>query len=87
MRSLLAMAEANEDMLLCGPSDCGMTDPAHAAAIALIQTTAAFLMCYAEDEDCSIDRSASIVMICLLGRLEKEVGERFMEIERTIKQD
>ena len=50
--ALLGMSEAAEDVLLAGPSDSGFAEPAHFSAIALAQTTSAFLTCYIEDEDC-----------------------------------
>ena len=87
MGSLLGMAEAKEDMLLCGPSNSGMTDPAHAAAIALVQATGAFLTGRIEDQDCPIDYSISTVMVQLLDRMQEDVGQRFLEVERAIPRD
>ncbi len=78
------MGEAKEDILLCGPSNSGMTDPAHCSALALVQTTGAFLNCYAEDGTCPIDYSTSTVMVYLLSRMEKDVGDRFLEVERGL---
>ena len=84
MRSLLGMAEAKEDMLLCGPSNSGMTGPAHAAAIALVQTTGVFLTGRLEDQDCPLDYSTSLVMVQLLDKMQEDVGQRFLEAEQAI---
>ena len=81
MRSLLGMAEAREQGLLVGPSDSAFTDPAQFSAIALAQTTSAFVTCYIDQDDCQIDFTFVCVALQAIDQLVTEVGKRFLQSE------
>lgn len=78
MQSLLGMSEAKEQGLLVGPSDSAFTDPAQFSAIALAQTTSAFVTCYIDEDDCRIDFTFVCVALQAIDRLVAEVGKRFL---------
>lgn len=80
MSALLAMSKAAPEVLLVGPSDTGIVEPAHSGAIALMQTTVAFITARNEDEDCPIDFSTSVVMSKVLQRMTDEVGQVFLKL-------
>ena len=73
------MSEAAEDGLLAGPSDSGFTEPAHFSAIALAQTTSAFLICYIEDEDCPMDFTLTCVAVKAIDHMVEDIGARFLD--------
>ena len=79
LRALLGMSEAAEDGLLAGPSDSGFTEPAHFSAIALAQTTSAFLTCYIEDEDCPMDFTLTCVAVKAIDHMVEDIGARFLD--------
>jgi len=78
MRSLLAMSEARQDILLVGPSNSGMTDPAHRTAISLSWITTAFTNCYSEREDYPFDSSGRLIWTKIIDRLCAQIGEAFL---------
>ncbi len=82
MRTLLGMSEMKADGLLCGPSDAGMTDPAHRAALSLSMITATFITTYAGNNRSPIEYGVSAVFMMLLKSLADDIGERFLEIEK-----
>jgi hypothetical protein len=80
MHALLAMSKIHPDVLLVGPSDTGIVEPAHSAAITLMQATVAFIFARNGDPDTPIDFSASVVIGKVLQRLTDEVGRVFMDL-------
>ncbi len=72
--SKLGLCESNEDVLLVGQSNSGMTDPAHATAIALVQITSTLLI----SAEPSID---SIVTTKLIGIICDEIGDVFIQVD------
>ncbi|WP_028114887.1 DUF5677 domain-containing protein [Ferrimonas kyonanensis] len=84
MASLYAMREAKEDLLLCGQSNSGLTEPAHFTAIALAQITSVFLTTYIEDNDSGLDYSDSAIFMKIIENYVKEVGEAFLSVEKPI---
>ncbi|MGZ8175333.1 MULTISPECIES: DUF5677 domain-containing protein [Methylobacter] len=78
MRSLFAMSEAKQDLLLVGPSNSGLVEPAHMTAITLSQITAAFLTAYADDESSELDYSNSLVWLSLIQKYVDAVGQEFL---------
>lgn len=65
------------DILLAGPSNVGLTDPGHSAALSLCQITVSLLT-----HDPNLDR---LVQCQILMNLEKEIGDAFREAERKLK--
>jgi hypothetical protein len=84
MASLYAMSEAKQDILLCGQSNSGLTEPAHFTAISLAQITTIFLIAYIEDDDSGLDYKDSVVFMKIIDNYVKEVGEAFLDVERPI---
>lgn len=77
MKSLnrsLGTSEAVEDVMLAGPSNSGMTDPAHMTAISLYHITAGLLSLF--------DTIDATVAMKVLGTLTDEVGEEFLRISK-----
>lgn len=68
---LLALSEADEEGLLVGPSNSGLTDPADATAIALCQATIELLCLYE-----SLDITITMQIINLL---TDEIGKEFLK--------
>lgn len=81
--SLYAMQEAKEDVLLVGQSNSGLTEPAHFTAISLSQITAIFLTAYIEDDESELDYTDSLIFIKIIQKYEKQVGEAFLEIQKS----
>lgn len=73
MSNRLGLCEAQEDILLVGQSNSGMTDPAHATAIGICQITTTLLVLKPTLEH--------IVLMKLIAEYEKEVGEIFLNID------
>lgn len=71
IRSTLGSSEAVGDILQAGPSDAGMTDPAHSTAISLLQVTCTTLFL-----DPNLD---DVVASKILSTLCDQVGEAFLE--------
>ena len=69
-RNRLGLTETEEDILLVGQSDAGMTDPAHSTVISLGQITTQLLM-----HEPSID---NIILINIINEYTKDVGEIFL---------
>lgn len=69
----LGLCEAETDMLLVGPSNSGMTDPAHSTALSLVQTTTNLLVL-----EPTIDH---MVVMMIIGDMAHEIGEAFLKIE------
>ena len=82
MASLYGMRDAKEDMLLCGQSDSGFTDPAHFTAISLAQITSVFLTCYINDKESGLDYKDSFLFINVIKNYVDEVGQAFLAIEK-----
>jgi hypothetical protein len=74
--ALLAMSEAKETLLLVGPSNSGLTDPAHMTAISLVLATNALVQISP-----TIDRL--VCMKILLG-ISDEIGETFFAVDSQI---
>jgi len=81
MTSLYAMSEAKQDMLLCGQSNSGLTEPAHFTAISLAQITTIFLGAYIEDKNSGLDYKDSVIFMKVIGNYVKEVGDAFLNVE------
>lgn len=77
MRNRLGLCEVDEDILLVGQSDSGMTDPAHATAISLMQITTTLLFLKP-----TIDH---IVISRVIQDYSVEVGNAFLEVDRRSK--
>lgn len=73
IKNKLGLAEAEEDILLAGPSNSGMTDPANLTSLSLSQVSIGMLVLYP-----NID---SFVIQHIIEILSKEVGELFWEVE------
>ena len=69
----LGLAEEKEDILLAGPSNSGMTDPAQLTSLSLMQISIGMLEMYP-----NID---SLVIQFIIEELYQEVGELFWEVE------
>ena len=63
-------------LLLCGPSDAGLTDPGHSTAISLLQVTASLLA--------SKPNVERIVTLEVFQRLVDEIGEAFAEADAEV---
>ncbi len=73
----LGLSETEEDILQVGPSNSGMTDPAHSVAISLSQLTCTLLL--------SSPNLDSLVAAKILISLSNEIGNTFLECsKRTI---
>lgn len=75
MRSRLGLCETDEDILLVGQSNSGMTDPANATAISLMQITTTLLFLKP-----TIDQ---IVTAKIILDYTDEIGNTFLKIERN----
>jgi hypothetical protein len=71
--TLLGMSEANEPLLLVGPSNSGLTDPAHMMAISLVQVTLTLIL-----REATFD---GLVVSTILMQLSDEIGETFVQTE------
>jgi Family of unknown function (DUF5677) len=70
---LLGMSEAKEPLLLVGPSNSGLTDPAHMTAISLVLATSALT-----NLSPTIDRLVTTQIMLILS---DEIGEAFFKID------
>lgn len=71
----LGLYSNKQELLLAGPSDAGFTDPAHSAAISLLQITSSLLTLKP-----NIDR----LSICyMLSTLAEEIGDTFLSIQKA----
>lgn len=74
--ALLGMVGVDQSVLLVGPSNSGMTEPAHMMAISLSQITAALLLLQP-----NIDRLVILnIVLCLVD----EVGEVFLQTNQKL---
>lgn len=73
IRSSLGMSECTMDGVQVGPSNSGMTDPAHSTAITVTQLTCT-LLCYSPNLD-------DLVSMKLLSSLSDEVGEKLVRCD------
>jgi hypothetical protein len=71
----LGMSEAQEEILLAGPSNSGLTDPAHSTALPLNIRTVSLLSLYP-----SVDW---IVMVKIIIKFADEIGEAFLEADNN----
>ncbi|EJS9608023.1 DUF5677 domain-containing protein [Vibrio vulnificus] len=84
MASLYGMREAKQDLLLCGQSNSGLTEPAHFMAISLAQVTSIFLTTYIDDKESDLDYTDSILFMKIIDNYVNEVGQAFLEAEKPI---
>jgi hypothetical protein len=75
IRFSLALAP-DQDLLLTGPSNLGLTDPGHGAAISLGQTTIAMLGLHPSMDSLSMSRVIVLFM--------DEIGEAFLKAEQRL---
>ena len=73
IKNQLGLVEAQEDILLAGPSNSGMTDPAQLTSLSLMQISTCMLEIYP-----NID---SLVIKHIIEELSNEVGELFWKVE------
>jgi hypothetical protein len=73
IKNKLGLIEAQEEILLVGPSNSGMTDPADLTALSLTQISVGLLEIYP-----NID---SLVMQHIIEKLSKDVGVLFWEAQ------
>lgn len=71
----LALADCSEDVLVVGQSNSGMTEPAHATAISLLQVTST-LLTYKP----SID---TIVLMQIASKYSDNIGREFLNLSRN----
>lgn len=74
MRNRLGLCETDEDILLVGQSNSGMTDPAHATAISLMQITVTLLFLKPTFDH--------IVISKIVQDYSDEVGNVFLKIDK-----
>lgn len=85
MSNLYGMSDAENDMLLVGQSNSGLTEPAHFMAISLAQITSIFITTYMEDESHELDYQDSLLFLKVINNYVKEVGEAFIDVQNTIR--
>ena len=71
IRNKLGLAEANEEVLLAGPSNSGMTDPAQLTALSLTQISVGLFTIYSDMD--------SLITQHVIKKLSAEIGELFWE--------
>lgn len=69
----LGLTETDSDLLLVGPSNAGMTDPAHSTAISISQTTINLL--------CTSPSLNDLIIVNIIIALSNEVGNSFLKIQ------
>ncbi|WP_318509308.1 DUF5677 domain-containing protein [Photobacterium leiognathi subsp. mandapamensis] len=74
MRERLALAECNDDILVVGQSNSGMTDPAHATALSLMQVTCVLLK--------SKPTLDHIVLMEVIRNYADRIGQTFLSISK-----
>lgn len=75
----LGLYPGNQDILLAGPSNTGLADPGHGAAISLGQITVALLTTKP-----NIDR---LVVCDILMKLQQEIGEAFLATQKSLEEE
>jgi len=73
----LGLYPNSQDILLAGPSNTGLADPAHCMAISLMQITITLIT-----QEPNIDR---LVQCNILLKLEREVGEVFYTVQESLE--
>lgn len=74
IRNRLALCEAEEDILLVGQSNSGMTDPAQATAISLSQATLTLL---------KLNPTLDVVILMnIISEISDEIGEIFISLDK-----
>jgi hypothetical protein len=73
----LGLYNVNENVLLAGPSNTGLADPGHGAAISLTHITTTLLM-----TQYNIDR---LVICKILLRLVNQIGEEFLATQLSLE--
>ena len=73
----LGLFPLQHDILLIGPSNYGLTDPAHGMAISLTQITASLLTLKPNIN--------GILVLQTLLKLEQEIGEEFLRVQKEIE--
>lgn len=71
IRNKLGLAEANEEVLLAGPSNSGMTDPAQLTALSLTQISVGLFTIYPDMD--------SLITQHVIKKLSADIGELFWE--------
>lgn len=74
LKSSLGLCEAVTNILQVGPSNSGMTDPAHSTAISLAQLTCTLLM--------SSPNLDGVIMMKILLSLSDEIGSAFLRCDK-----
>jgi Family of unknown function (DUF5677) len=75
----LGLYNNDRDILLAGPSNTGLTDPAHSAAISLGQITTNLLTM-----DSNLDR---LVICSMLLKLQRRIGDEFLKVQNVIEEN
>ena len=73
----LGLFPLKHDVLLVGPSNYGLTDPAHGMAISLTQITASLLTLKTNIN--------GILVLQTLLKLEQKIGDEFLKVQREIE--
>ncbi len=76
----LGLIPESGDILLTGPSNLGLADPGHCAAISLLQITTNLLTTIAPN----LDR---LVILKIMSTLSDEIGEGFYQADQIIKEN
>ncbi|VEB36701.1 Uncharacterised protein [Legionella sainthelensi] len=84
MKSLFAMSEAKQDLLLAGSSNSGLVEPASMTAVTFNQITATFLTAYIEKENSPLNYNISLIYLAILDKYAEAVGLEFLACERAI---
>lgn len=84
MRSLQAMSEAREDLLLVGQSNSGMVEPAHMTAITLTQITTAFLTAHIHEGN-NLDYTNSTLFMLLMQYYVDDIGDSFLKCSENME--
>ncbi|WP_299189706.1 DUF5677 domain-containing protein [uncultured Psychrobacter sp.] len=71
IRNKLGLAEANEEVLLAGPSNSGMTDPAQLTALSLTQISVGLFTIYSDMD--------SLITQHVIKKLSADIGDLFWE--------
>ena len=76
MRNRLGLCEAEDDILLVGQSNSGMTDPAHTTAISLLQITTTILLLKPTFDH--------IVLAKIMSDYAQDIGNTFLGISQSM---
>ncbi|AKM86249.1 hypothetical protein JGT16_01975 [Enterobacter hormaechei] len=77
MRNRLGLSHSSDDILLVGSSDAGMTDPAHATAISLMQITTTLLSL-----EPTLDH---IVVTKIIQEYTDDIGAAFVKVDKSFE--